>query len=193
MKRIATLLTLVLAMSLMGCGGSSATPDHTPADTPAEEADETSASEAKTEDSDDQPTEEETTEEEENLPMTGDPNAPADVAAPPAQAEVTDSGLAYRILTEGSGSETPSTTSVVRVHYTGWTTDGVKFDSSVDRGQPAEFPLDRVIPGWTEGVSMMKVGEKRRLWIPVELAYNNRPGKPQGMLVFDVELLEIVD
>jgi peptidylprolyl isomerase len=66
------------------------------------------------------------------------------------------------------------------------------FDSSVARGEPATFPLNRVIKGWTEGVQLMVPGEKTRFWIPVELAYQNRPGKPAGMLVFDVELLEIL-
>jgi len=77
------------------------------------------------------------------------------------------------------------------VHYSGWTTDGKGFDSSVARGQPATFPLDRVISGWTEGLQLMVEGEERRFWIPVELAYQGRPGKPAGMLVFDVELLKI--
>ncbi len=117
--------------------------------------------------------------------------APEDVAAPPAEAEVTPSGLAFRILQPGTGTEHPSATSIVTVHYTGWTTDGEMFDSSVVRGEPSSFPLNRVIAGWTEGVQLMVVGEKRRFWIPVELAYNNRPGRPAGMLVFDVELLEI--
>ncbi|MFP4599176.1 MAG: FKBP-type peptidyl-prolyl cis-trans isomerase [Persicimonas sp.] len=122
-----------------------------------------------------------------------DPNAPDDVAAPPEDTTTTDSGLAFRILEEGQGDQTPSETDTVRVHYTGWTTDGKKFDSSHDRGKPAEFPLNKVIPGWTEGVSMMTVGEKRRLWIPEDLAYGGRPGAPQGMLVFDVELIAIVN
>ena len=86
----------------------------------------------------------------------------------------------------------PTATSQVEVHYSGWTTDGQMFDSSVMRGSPATFPLNRVIPGWTEGVQLMVVGEKRRFWIPVELAYGGRPGAPAGMLVFDVELLEIL-
>jgi peptidylprolyl isomerase len=79
----------------------------------------------------------------------------------------------------------------VVVHYTGWTTDGKMFDSSVQRGEPAEFSLDGVIRGWTEGVQMMVRGEKRRLWIPEALAYQGEPGKPAGMLVFDIELLDI--
>jgi len=79
------------------------------------------------------------------------------------------------------------------VHYTGWTTGGKMFDSSVVRGAPTSFPLNRVIKGWTEGVQLMVVGEKRRFWIPADLAYGNNPspGYPSGMLVFDIELLKI--
>jgi peptidylprolyl isomerase len=122
-----------------------------------------------------------------------DLNAPEDVSAPPANAETTPSGLASRILVEGSGTEHPTPTSQVKVHYTGWTTDGAMFDSSVARGEPITFPLNGVIPGWTEGVQLMVVGEKRRLWIPAALAYGENPpgGAPAGMLVFDVELIEI--
>ena len=121
------------------------------------------------------------------------PPAPADVAAPPADAETTPSGLASKLMTAGDGTRKPGPTSVVTVHYTGWTTDGKPFDSSVSRGKPATFPLNRVIPGWTEGLQLMSVGEERRLWIPEGLAYKGRPGKPAGMLVFDVELLDIRD
>ena len=77
------------------------------------------------------------------------------------------------------------------VHYTGWTTDGTMVDSSIQRGTPATFPLSAVIPGWTEGVQLMVVGEARRLWIPEDLAYKGRPGPPAGDLVFDVVLLGI--
>ena len=115
--------------------------------------------------------------------------APPDVAAPPADAEVTASGLASKVLEAGTGTEHPSAIDLVEVHYTGWTTDGKMFDSSVVRGEPIGLPLDAVIEGWTEGVQLMVVGEKRRLWIPEELAYGGQPGKPAGMLVFDVELL----
>src|SRR5690606_15921744 len=79
------------------------------------------------------------------------------------------------------------------VHYTGWTTDGKMFDSSVMRGRPATFPLQAVIPGWTEALQQMVEGEKARIWIPEEMAYKGRPGAPQGMLAFDVELLKIVN
>jgi peptidylprolyl isomerase len=118
---------------------------------------------------------------------------PSDVAAPPQDATCTDSGLCSKVLSVGTGQAHPDAWDKVTVHYSGWTTDGKLFDSSLRRGQPATFPLNRVIPGWTEGVQLMVVGEKRRFWIPVELAYNNKPGKPAGMLVFDIELLEIQD
>ena len=125
------------------------------------------------------------------LEITKAPEAPADVAAPPEDAEVTKSGLASKVLKAGTGTEHPKSSSRVTVHYSGWTTDGKMFDSSVTRGQPATFGLGQVIKGWTEGVQLMVVGEKRRFWIPEKLAYGGRPGAPQGMLVFDVELLEI--
>lgn len=120
------------------------------------------------------------------------PEVPEDVAGPPEDAEVTESGLASKVLEAGSGEANPTAESTVRVHYSGWTTDGEMFDSSVTRGQPATFPLNGVIAGWTEGVQLMVVGERRRFWIPEDLAYQGRPGAPAGMLVFDVELLEIV-
>ncbi len=119
------------------------------------------------------------------------PAAPPDVAAPPADAETTKSGLASKVLQAGSGDEHPKRSSTVTVHYTGWTTDGQMFDSSVERGQPASFPLSQVIKGWTEGLQLMVEGEKRRLWIPEKLAYRGKKGFPQGMLVFDVELISI--
>ena len=119
------------------------------------------------------------------------PHAPADVAAPPADATTTPSGLAFRILRPGTGTERPKARSVVTVHYSGWTTDGKLFDSSTLRGEPAEFSLGGVIKGWTEGLQLMVVGEKRRFWIPSKLAYGSDRSKPQGMLVFDVELLGV--
>ena len=127
----------------------------------------------------------------EGVPKMGPmPKAPEDVAAPPKDAEKSKSGLAWKVLTKGDGKAKPTGTSVVTAHYTGWTTDGKAFDSSVARGKPAKFPLNRVIPGWSEGLQLMSVGEERRFWIPENLAYGGRPGRPAGMLVFDVELLE---
>ena len=117
------------------------------------------------------------------------PPVPADVSGPPPDAEFTKSGLASMVLSPGTGTENPKRSSEVTVHYTGWTTDGNMFDSSVMRGTPATFPLMRVIKGWTEGLQLMVVGEKRRFWIPEKLAYQGQQGAPQGMLVFDVELL----
>ena len=119
------------------------------------------------------------------------PRAPEDVASVPKTATRTNSGLASRVIREGKGKVTPKASSLVTVHYTGWTTDGKSFDSSHRRGQPATFRLDQVIAGWTEGLQLMVVGEKRRLWIPESLAYKGRAGYPKGMLVFDVELLEV--
>ncbi|YCM44914.1 FKBP-type peptidyl-prolyl cis-trans isomerase [Verrucomicrobiaceae bacterium 227] len=120
--------------------------------------------------------------------------APDDVAAAPADATVTESGLASKVLEAGSGSNHPSAADEVLVHYTGWTTDGKMFDSSVARDEPISFPLNGVIAGWTEGVQLMVEGEKRRFWIPGDLAYGDtpsRPGAPAGTLVFDVELIKI--
>ena len=116
---------------------------------------------------------------------------PPDVAAVPADAQRTGSNMAYKVLQPGTGTRHPRPNSEVTVHYTGWTTDGKTFDSSVSRGEPATFRLDQVIQGWTEGVQMMVEGEKRRFWIPGRLAYDGAPGKPQGTLVFDIELIRI--
>lgn len=121
------------------------------------------------------------------------PETPSDVKAAPADAEKTASGLASKVLKAGTGSKKPGPRDNVTVHYSGWTTDGKMFDSSVERGEPSSFPLNGVIKGWTEGLQLMVEGEKRRFWIPADLAYGENPGggRPGGLLVFDVELLGI--
>ena len=119
--------------------------------------------------------------------------APPDVAAPPAGATRTHTGLAFLVLQPGHGDRHPRPGSTVTVNYTGWTTDGKMFDSSVAKGQPLTIALDSVISGWTEGVQMMTEGEKCRFWIPEALAYQGQPGEPAGMLVFDIELIRIDD
>ncbi len=121
------------------------------------------------------------------------PRYPGD-AIGDAELQKSDSGLMWYDLAEGDGAAPASPAAEVSVHYSGWLTDGTKFDSSVDRGEPAVFPLNKVIPGWTEGVGSMKVGGKRKLIIPFELAYGPQgrgPIPPKAMLVFDVELLDI--
>jgi FKBP-type peptidyl-prolyl cis-trans isomerase FklB len=108
---------------------------------------------------------------------------------------ITETGLQYEVITEGTG-EKPSLTSTVRTHYHGMLTDGTVFDSSVDRGQPAEFAVNGVIKGWTEALQLMNTGSKWRLTIPYELAYGEQGAGaaigPFATLVFEVELLEIV-
>jgi peptidylprolyl isomerase len=122
------------------------------------------------------------------------PPVPDHLARPPRSARKTSSGLIYQVLQEGSGTEHASLTSMVQVHYTGWTPDGEMFDSSVARGRPPTFPLGGVMPGWTEGLQLMVVGEKTRFWLPAKLAYGEKPGSPgnpPGAVVFDLELLAI--
>lgn len=110
--------------------------------------------------------------------------------------KTTASGLQYQVLTEGKGKK-PGPTSQVKVHYVGTLLDGTKFDSSYDRGQPAQFALNGVIPGWTEALQLMSEGSKYKLFIPSNLAYGDRgtPGPigPNATLIFEVELLEVLD
>lgn len=117
-------------------------------------------------------------------------HAPADVKTPPADAQQTGSGLVYEVLRPGTGTHHPTKADMVTVNYTGWTPDGHMFDSSLTRGAPSTFPLDRVIPGWTEGMKLMVEGEKARFWIPERLAYQGSSA-PYGPLVFDIELVKI--
>ena len=107
----------------------------------------------------------------------------------------TESGLQYEIITEGTG-KSPSATSIVRTHYRGTLLDGTVFDSSYEKGEPIEFPLNGVIKGWTEGLQYMKEGGKYKLYLPTELAYgmNVRPGgkiQPNMALIFEIELIEV--
>lgn len=117
-------------------------------------------------------------------------DTPADVASPPGDAIKSPTGLSYKVLRRGEGSQ-PGRSATVIVHYAGWNTQGELFDSSVPRGAPLTIGLHQVIEGWTEGVATMQIGEVRRLWIPEALAYKGKPGAPAGMLVFDVELMGI--
>ena len=107
----------------------------------------------------------------------------------------TESGLQYQVITEGTGVK-PTAEDRVKVHYTGTLLDGTKFDSSVDRGEPAEFGVSQVIKGWTEGLQIMPAGSKYIFWIPSELAYGERGAgqdiKPNSVLKFEVELLEVI-
>jgi peptidylprolyl isomerase len=121
----------------------------------------------------------------------------APAATPPANNGdmiTTASGLKYMVMKKGAGTVSPKPTDTVKVHYQGTLLNGTVFDSSIQRGEPAVFPLDRVIPGWTEGLQLMKVGDKFKFEIPANLAYGSRSlsGIPaNSTLVFEVELLEI--
>lgn len=126
--------------------------------------------------------------------VDGEIPAPPDVEAPPEGAERSESGLTWVVIEPGDGETSPTLGDQVRVHYTGWQTDGSMFDSSVVRGEPAQFPVGGVIQGWVEGLQLMTEGEQRRFWIPAELAYGEDPagGRPGGMLVFDVHVIEVI-
>ena len=116
---------------------------------------------------------------------------PPDVKGPPDDVKKTSTGLAYRVLRPGTGTRNPAAWSRVTVNYTGWTTDGKMFDSSIVQGKPMTFELKGVIAGWTEGLALMVEGERTRFWIPEDLAYKGEAGQPRGMLVFDIELIKI--
>jgi len=117
--------------------------------------------------------------------------APADVASVPADASKNSSGLATKVLKPGTGTDHPAKDETVLVDYTGWTSDGKMFDNTHVEGGPRTLVLNRIIPGLSEGVQMMVVGETRRLWVPQGLAFKGLPGKPAGQVVFDVTLLDM--
>jgi FKBP-type peptidyl-prolyl cis-trans isomerase len=121
----------------------------------------------------------------------GLPEAPPDVGAVPDDAQRSESGLAWRVLKEGTGDKHPGPNSLVSLYYTGWTPEGKVFMTTAGRGAPKGTHMRSTIPGWFEGLQMMKQGEKRRFWIPAELAYRGQPGWPPGMVVFDLELVAI--
>src|ERR1035437_4243037 len=138
-----------------------------------------------------------------NKPVEPAADKPAAKPAPGSQAasgltsemKTTPSGLKYQVLKQGTGTVSPKATDTVKVHYHGTLLDGTVFDSSVERGEPISFPLNGVIPGWTEGLQLMKVGDKFKFEIPPNLAYGpNSPSAkipPNSTLVFEVELLGI--
>ncbi len=124
-------------------------------------------------------------------PAVAQIQAPPDVAGAPADAQKSSSGLAWTVLQAGTGTAKPAAVDKVTVNYTGWSADGKMFDSTVVRRRPSTFQLNQVLKGWSEGVQMMVVGEKRRFWVPQNLAFNGMTGRPTGTLCFEIELLNI--
>ncbi len=120
-----------------------------------------------------------------------DPGAPDDLAQPPEDAVETATGLVTKVVQAGTGAARPDANDMVSVHYVGWTPFGAKFQSSYDRGQPGVFNLSTVFPVWREGIQLMVVGEKRRLWVPEHLAPPKPQDVPSGAVVFDIELMGI--
>jgi peptidylprolyl isomerase len=119
------------------------------------------------------------------------PDVPADLAAAPADAETGRDGLAWQVLESGTGEGNPGPGDTVKVHYIGWNQEGKWFDSSYSKGTAAVLEFDNLIDGWKQALRSMVPGEKRRLWVPASLAYANDPAGPQGMLIFEVELIEV--
>ena len=192
-------LYIAIAFACLPLIGGCTTSDDSAADEPSSEASDSSTASTTAHSHSDEGHEARVAVPPSNLSAPKEPavstiEVPADVAAAPADAITTPSGLAYKVLSAGTGTAHPTADATVNVHYSGWTTDGKMFDSSVKRGEKISFPLKGVIAGWTEGVQLMVVGEKARFWIPGNLAYGEtprRPGAPAGTLVFDIELFDI--
>ncbi len=129
--------------------------------------------------------------------VAADPDAPPPMEqvleGPGADAERSKSGLAWVVLDRGPEGPSPVDSARVTVHYTAWTMDGVIADSTLERGGPATFSLRGAPTGWREGLPMMRVGDRFKFWIPPELAYENAPGQPQGMIVLEVALLDFAN
>lgn len=176
-------LFVLLTLTLAGCGSRAATTT-TSVPAAASSSGEESATAAEASVATERPCTE--------WDPSADPTrAPLDVAAPPETARRGADGIRFCILRAGTGQERPTREDRVLVHYTGWTTDGVMFDSTHSRGEPATFSVGEVIRGWTDALTHMTVGQVRRVWIPEELAYRGAAGMPAGMLVFDIELIAI--
>ena len=123
--------------------------------------------------------------------ISGLPEAPPEVAAVPPDVETSPSGLAWRVLKEGTSDKRPQLSSIVSLRYTGWTPEGKVFMTTERKKIPKSTSMGMMIPGWQEGLLLMTLGEKRRFWVPTELAYRGRPGRPQSTVVFDIELVAI--
>ncbi len=185
-RMVAPLLALALA------GGCSAAPDG-PAQSPTAESTSAAWSPGASDETGGRAETGSGAETTSSTPTTaGDGDAPTDVDGPPVDSITTAAGLSYRVLSKGDGTVKATEESNVLIHYTGWTTDGRKFDTTRDDG-PVRLRVDALIVGLIEGLQLMAEGDRLRFWIPSPLAYgeNPRPNQPRGMLVFDVELLEI--
>src|SRR5678816_4165434 len=118
-------------------------------------------------------------------PATPPPDIlPTSELAVPTDGDKSSTGLVSKLVRRGNSSEKPGPTDIVTVHYTGWSSDGRLFDSSVVRGPASTFPLDKVMAGWRECVQLMTLGEKRRCWVPENLAYKGQAGRPKGCLLY---------
>ena len=191
------LLWLVLAVAVLGVGvalfltrGSTGSRGTDAVATPTTETTETNDETTSTSNATDDASEQ-TPGERRPVPRTPQIPPPADVAAAPAHAGTTPGGVRFIVLSQSGNRESPGLDDEVEVHYTGWTTDGATIDSSTARGEPVRFPLRGVIRGWTVGLQLMSEGDKYRFWIPPDMAYKGHPNRPQGTLVFDIELLRI--